>query len=436
VVRPAGAYAHPRPPLLIKGSRLHLRKTIFYSPGVRRAGVGVLRPAIRARAAMLPVIFHVDMDAFFVSVEELFNPSLRGKAVVVGGEPGQRGVVSAASYEARKFGVHSAMPLVTAKQLCPHAIFLPGRRNEYVQYSEQIHELLSHYTPVVKMVSIDEAYLDFTGSERLYGNPLQLAHRLRTRIEEKTGLSASIGISGTKLVSKVASDLAKPRGILWVFPGQEASFLAPLKIGKLPGIGKMTQRVLNDLGIVSVGDLARAGRDFLSQTLGHWGESLYHKSIGLDTAHFEFREEPKSISHECTFDQDTNDPETIQKTLSQLAQKVARRLRDHKMLAGTVALKLRDSNFQTTIRAVSLKEPTQLDCEILQRLTALLRRHWNGRAKIRLIGVALSGLVYGPCQQDLFEKARRDRMARLYQAADRIRDKFGFASVLSARTIK
>jgi DNA polymerase-4 len=395
-----------------------------------------MEAAIHRRTTMLPVIFHIDMDAFFVSVEELFDPSLRGKAVVVGGEPDQRGVVSAASYEARKFGVHSAMPLVTAKRLCPHAIFLPGRRSEYVRCSEQIHKLLRDYTPVVKMVSIDEAYLDFTGAERLHGNPLQLAHRLRICIEEETGLSASIGISRTKLVSKVASDLAKPRGILWVFPGQEASFLAPLKIGKLPGIGKVTERRLNDLGIAFVGDLARAGRNFLGETLGHWGESLYHKSIGLDTAHFEFRDEPKSISHEHTFEQDTSDPEIIQKTLSQLAQKVARRLRDHNMMAGTVALKLRDSNFQTAIRAVSLQEPTQLDCEILQRLMALLRKHWSGRAKTRLIGVALSGLVYGPCQQDLFDKERRDRMAKLYQAADRVRDKFGFASLLSARTIK
>jgi len=385
---------------------------------------------------MLPVIFHIDMDAFFVSVEELFDPSLKGKAVVVGGEPDQRGVVSAASYEARKFGVHSAMPLVTAKRLCPHAIFLPGRRSEYVRYSEQIHKLLRDYTPVVKMVSIDEAYLDFTGAERLHGDPLQLAHRLLTCIEEKTGLSASIGISRTKLVSKVASDQAKPRGILWVFPGQEASFLAPLKIGKLPGIGKTTERRLNDLGITFVGELARTGRDFLYETLGRWGESLYHKSIGLDTPHFEFRDEPKSISHEHTFDRDSSDPEIIQKTLSQLAQKVAHRLRDHKMMAGTVALKLRDSKFQTTIRTVSLKEPTQLDCEILQRLVVLLRKHWNGRAKIRLIGVALSGLAFGPCQQDLFEKERQDRMAKLYQAADRVRDKFGFASLLSARTIK
>ena len=385
---------------------------------------------------MNPVIFHVDMDAFFVSVEELFDPSLKGKAVVVGGDPDQRGVVSAASYEARKFGVHYAMPLVTAKQLCPHAIFLPGRRNEYTRCSREVHRLLCDYTPVVEMVSIDEGYLDLTGSQRLHGNPFQLAHRLRARIEKETGLGASIGISRTKMVSKVASDLAKPRCILCVLPGQEASFLAPLKIGRLPGIGKTTERRLNDLGIISVRDLAVAGQQFLTESLGHWGESLYRKSMGLDTAHFDFREEPRSISHEHTFDRDNCDPEIIQSTLAHLVQKAARRLRDHKMVARTITLKLRDLNFQTITRAISLEEPTQLDCEILQEVMTLLRRHWNGRLKIRLVGVALSGLGYGLGQEALFEKTRRDRMVQLYQAADQVRDKFGFASVLSARTIK
>jgi len=414
---------HPRPPLPEIG-------------GARGENIPELCPATPAQTAMLPVIFHVDMDAFFVSVEELFDPTLKGKAVVVGGDADQRGVVSAASYEARKFGVHSAMPLITAKRLCPHAIFLPGRRSEYVRYSGQIQQLLCDYAPIVEMVSIDEAYLDFTGSERLHGNLFQLAHRLRAHIQEKTGLSASIGISKTKLVSKVASDLAKPRGILRVLPGHEASFLAPLRIGKLPGIGKTTERRLNDLGIVSVRDLVLAGKEFLCEVLGHWGESLYRKSIGLDTAHFFFHEEPKSISHEHTFDQDTCDLEIVHSTLSHLVQKVAHRLRDHKMVAGRITLKLRDFGFQTITRTVSLEEPTQLDCDIQQRLMALLKRHWNGRRRIRLIGVALSSLGYGPLQQDLFEKARRDKMAKLYQAADQVRDKFGFASVLSARTIK
>jgi DNA polymerase-4 len=311
------------------------------------------------------IIFHVDMDAFFVSVEELFDPGLKGKAVIVGGMPGQRGVVSAASYEARRFGVHSAMPLVTAQKLCPQAIFLPGRRKTYSDYSKRIRDILETYSPVVEMVSIDEAYLDFTGFQRLYGHPQSLANRIRHRIQQETGLSASIGIATTKLVSKVASDMAKPRGILYVFAGSEASFLGPLRVGKLPGVGKVTERRLKELGILWVGQLAELGREALSEIFGCWGESLYSKSVGLDTPHFEFREEPQSISHEHTFDKDTRNPEEIQKTVSALVQKSAHRLREHKMYARTVTLKIRDRDFRTRTRAISLKEPTQLDEEIL-----------------------------------------------------------------------
>lgn len=383
-----------------------------------------------------PIIFHADMDAFFVSVEELFDPSLKGKAVVVGGAPDQRGVVSAASYEARRFGVHSAMPLVTAKRLCPHAIFLAGRREKYVEYSHLVEQIFRSYTPGVEMVSIDEAYLDFSGSGRLYGDPFQLAHRLRAEILQKTELSASIGISATKMVSKVASDLAKPRGILRVLPGHEALFLGSLKVGKLPGVGKVTEARLHGLGITTVSHLCEVGQPFLTDVFGRWGESLYRKAQGLDTAHFEFHEEPKSISHEHTFDPDTADSEEIHATLASLVARAAHRVRDHKMVAGTITLKLRDLDFRTITRAVSLKEPTKLDRDILKCVHDLLKRNWDGRLKVRLLGVALSGLSFGPLQQDLFQRESRDKMARLYEAADRIRDKFGFGSIASARTVR
>jgi len=341
------------------------------------------------------IIFHVDMDAFFVSVEELFDPGLKGKAVVVGGMPDQRGVVSAASYEARKFGVHSAMPLVTAKQLCPQAIFLPGRRQTYTDYSKKVRVILDSYSPDVQMVSIDEAYLDFTGSQRLYGHPQALANRLRQHIQHGTGLSASIGISTTKLVSKVASDLAKPRGILRVFPGCEAAFLGPLRVGTLPGVGKVTEQRLRELGILRVAQLNALGRESLLELFGGWGESLYQKSIGLDTAHFEFHEELKSISHEHTFDKDTRNPDEIQKTIATLVQKSAHRLREHRMYSRTVTLKIRDRHFKTRMRAISLEESTQLDEEILQRVLGLLQQHWDARTEIRLVGVALAGLEFG-----------------------------------------
>ncbi|MEW5977561.1 MAG: DNA polymerase IV [Acidobacteriota bacterium] len=385
---------------------------------------------------MTHLIFHVDMDAFFVSVEELFNPDLKGKAVVVGGDPDQRGVVSAASYEARKFGVHSAMPLVTAKRLCPHAIFLHGHRQRYADYSRRVNQILLEFSPIVEMASIDEAYLDLTGTERLYGNAMSLAHRLRATIQQRTGLSASIGVSSSRLVSKVASDLAKPKGILRVLPGKEAVFLSPLPVSKIPGIGKVTEKRLRELGITTVSGLASAGRRFLTEAFGQWGEALYRKSIGLETAHFEWHEEPRSISHEHTFEVDTADAEILERTLVELVQRVAHRLRDHKMFAHTVTLKLRDWRFNTITRASSLAEETQLDQEILAKARSLLHDNWDGRQRIRLVGVALTGLTFGPLQPDLFEKARRERMTRVYEAVDKVRDKFGFDSVIAARTVE
>ena len=238
------------------------------------------------------------------------------------------------------------------------------------------------------------------------------------------------------MVSKVASDLAKPKGILRVLPGHESRLLEPLKVGKLPGIGKVTERRLNDLGITTVAQLADVGQPFLAETLGAWGESLYRKSRGLNTAHFDFHEEPKSIGHEHTFDADTCDSEQIHATLAHLVEKTAHRLRDHKMLAGTITLKLRDSNFETMTRSVSLEESTQLDREILETVFRLLKKHWDGKSKVRLLGVALTGLNYGPLQEHLFQRESRDKMTRLYQAADKVRSKFGFDSVTSARTAK
>src|SRR5499427_10432657 len=208
-------------------------------------------------------VFHVDMDAFFVSVAELYDPSLKGRAVVVGGQRHERGVVSAASYEARKFGVHSAMPLRTAYQLCPHAIFVDGHPDRYRDYSQRVRQVLDRFSPLVEMASIDEAYLDMTGSERLLGPPLAAAHSLHQAIKSETDLNCSIGIGTSRLVAKITSDQAKPSGVMWVLPGQEASFLAPLDVRKVPGVGKVTERNLHALGIRKVGDLAALDTEFL-----------------------------------------------------------------------------------------------------------------------------------------------------------------------------
>ena len=250
---------------------------------------------------MLRQILHVDMDAFFVSVEELENPSLKGKAVIVGADPDGRGVVAAASYEARKFGVHSAMPIGTAKKLCPHAIFLRGQHRKYGEYSRQIHRIFEEFTPVVEMVSIDEAYLDFTGCERLHGSAFRGADRLIRTIKERTNLNCSIGLSTSHLVSKISSDQAKPHGLLYILPGCEPRFLAPLPIRRMPGIGKVTEPELRSLGIVTIGDLQQMGQEKLRARFGKFGEWLYTKSCGLDIEAYQYEEEPKSISHETTF---------------------------------------------------------------------------------------------------------------------------------------
>ena len=225
-------------------------------------------------------IFHVDMDAFFVSVEELFDPSLKGKPVVVGGQRDERGVVSAASYAARKFGVHSAMPLRTAAKLCPKAIFVNGHPERYREYSAKVHEMLGHFSPLVEMASVDEAYLDMTGTERLHGRPLQAAQRLHDSMKSNTHLNCSIGIGTSRLIAKVSSAKAKPNGVFWVLPGREAKFLAPLAVGDIPGVGKVMEEKLHAIGIQKIGDLAKLDDRDLENRFGKWGLALDGKSRG------------------------------------------------------------------------------------------------------------------------------------------------------------
>ncbi len=257
-------------------------------------------------------IFHVDMDAFFVSVEELFDPTLKGKAVVVGGQRDERGVVSAASYEARKFGVHSAMPLRTAAKLCPHAVFVDGHPERYRDYSAKVYQVLDRFSPKLEMVSIDEAYVDMTGTERLHGPPMRAAHALHVAMKAETQLNCSIGIGTSRLVAKICSDQAKPNGVLWIVPGGEAEFLAPLDVRKIPGVGKVMEKRLLEQGIEKIGDLARQEERWLEANFGALGVALAGKSRGLDAgAWFESDigedDGPRSISHEHTYSVDTND---------------------------------------------------------------------------------------------------------------------------------
>jgi DNA polymerase-4 len=371
-------------------------------------------------------ILHVDMDAFFVSVELLERPELRGKPVVVGGRPDQRGVVTAASYEARKYGVHSAMALRTAGRLCPHAVFLDGHHAKYGEWSDRVATILAKFSPIVEMVSIDEAYLDLSGTERLHGPPLAAADKLLRTITSTTELPCSAGLATTRLVAKVASDQAKPRGLLWVAPGQEARFLGPLPVRKIPGIGEVTERALRALGIETVEQLAAISQEKLEMVFGQWGDALYRRARGGDSYEFVIDAEPKSISHNHTFGEDTNDTDALHALLSHLSQKACKRLREAGLATRTLTLTIRYAGFDTHTRSKTLSEPTRLDADIFRIFQMLFAEHRDMKRKIRLLGVSLSGLTHGAEQLDLLEAERRERLEKLTRATDQLRDRFGF----------
>jgi DNA polymerase IV len=379
-------------------------------------------------------IFHVDMDAFFVSVEELFDPSLKGKPVVVGGQRDERGVVSAASYAARQFGVHSAMPLRTAAKLCPQAIFVNGHPDRYRDCSEKVFGVLNSFSPKVEMASIDEAYLDMTGTERLHGPPLRAAHALHNKVKEETQLNCSIGIGASRLIAKVGSAKAKPNGVMWVVPGQEAKFLAPLDVRDIPGVGKVMEQNLHAMGIRQVGDLGQLEEAVLEERFGKWGLALAGKARGEDAGGWFDSDvgedsDPKSISHEHTFNEDTNRSEQLEATLMRLSEMVGRRLREHQLHARTIQLKLRYKDFTTITRAHSLAAPTQLDTEIFEQIRVLFRKNWKPGAEVRLLGVHVSSFEDGTGQINLLEGDRQQRWKHALAAADKLRDKFGEASV-------
>ncbi len=371
-------------------------------------------------------ILHVDMDAFFVSVELLERPELRGKPVIVGGGPNQRGVVTAASYEARKFGVHSAMPLRTAGRLCPHAVYLDSHHAKYSEWSDRVATILAKFSPIVEMVSIDEAYLDLSGTERLHGPPLAAADKLLRTITRDTGLPCSGGLASTRLVAKVASDQAKPRGLLWVVPGSEARFLAPLSVRKIPGIGEVTERALRALRIETVEHLAAQSLEKLEKVFGQWGTALYRKARGGDSYEFVIDAEPKSISHNHTFGEDTDDTVALTAMLSHLSQKACKRLREAGLAARTLTLTIRYTGFDTYTRSKTLGEPTQLDADIFAVFQKLFHTNRNHRRKIRLLGVSLGGLTHGAKQLDLLSPERRAKLEKLTRATDHLRDRFGF----------
>ena len=374
-------------------------------------------------------ILHIDMDAFFVSVELLARPELRGLAVIVGGQRDQRGVVTSASYEARRFGVHSAMALRTAAKLCPHAVFLDGHHELYGRWSDRVAAILAKYSPTVEMASIDEAYLDLAGTERLHGPHLGAAHKLLLEITSTTALPCSGGVAATRLVAKVASEQAKPRGLVWVAPGSEATFLAPLSVRRIPGIGKVTEAALKSLGVETIAQLQQVTLQRLEEVFGKWGQALYRKARGIDSFEFFVDAEPKSVSHNQTFGHDTNDREILESTLSHLCQKAAKRLREAGLHARTVSITLRYADFTTITRSHTLSEPSDLDTIFLRTVRDLFSSAWNGTASLRLVGVEFSSFTAGSGQMDLLDPGRRDKLERLARATDSLRDRFGFSKV-------
>ena len=374
-------------------------------------------------------ILHIDMDAFFVSVELLARPELCGLAVIVGGQRDQRGVVTSASYEARRFGVHSAMALRTAAKLCPHAVFLDGHHELYGRWSDRVAAILAKYSPTVEMASIDEAYLDLAGTERLHGPHLGAAHKLLLEITSTTALPCSGGVAATRLVAKVASEQAKPRGLVWVAPGSEATFLAPLSVRRIPGIGKVTEAALKSLGVETIAQLQQVTLQRLEEVFGKWGQALYRKARGIDSFEFFVDAEPKSVSHNQTFGHDTNDREILESTLSHLCQKAAKRLREAGLHARTVSITLRYADFTTITRSHTLSEPSDLDTIFLRTVRDLFSSAWNGTANLRLVGVEFSSFTAGSGQLDLLDPGRRDKLERLARATDSLRDRFGFSKV-------
>ena len=379
-------------------------------------------------------IVHVDMDAFYASVEQRDHPELRGRPVIVGADPKGRGVVSACSYEARVFGVSSAMPISKAARLCPDGVFLPVDMDKYVGASRQIMAILGDFSPLVEPVSVDEAFVDLTGTASLFGPAPEAVREIKRRIHTETGLTASAGLAANKFIAKVASDLRKPDGLVVVEEGGEAEFLAPLPIARLWGVGKATAKDLATLGIATIGQLQRLPRATLVARLGDHGAGLHDLAFGRDTRPVEPWTAPKSMGAETTFERDTTDRARLDTTLRGQAERVARELRAEHLSAARVTLKLRFADFRTLTRSHT-SDPTQDGLELYRRVAILLARERLVQP-VRLIGVSAAALTAEQTGQlGLLEDnaVRRERLAR---AVDRITGRFGLDAIRPATLVR
>ena len=372
-------------------------------------------------------IIHVDMDAFYASVEQLDRPELQGKAVIVGGDPKARGVVSAASYEARKFGIHSAMPMAQAVRLCPQGVVLPVRMDRYAEVSHTIHTIFERYTPLVEPISLDEAFLDVTGSIDLFGSAEQIGHDIKTQIRAQTHLTASVGVAPNKFLAKLASDLNKPDGFVVITEQNKQQILDPLPVGKIWGVGEVTEKALHYRGIRTITQLRCTTAEELKGIVGNGATELLRLACGEDDSEVEPERQRKSLSSEQTFATDIRDAAILSSVLLEEVEEVAERLRRHRLKARTVTLKLRYGDFRTVTRSETLREPTNLT-KLLWEAADRVFRQWQVRSggPLRLLGFAASGLEDEHAgQQLLFPDPEQEKLKRLDSAVDKIRDRYG-----------
>lgn len=383
-------------------------------------------------------LLHADMDAFFASIEQVENPEYQGKPVIVGGQSG-RGVVSAASYEAREYGVHSAMPMWKAKDLCPHAVFLPVNMELYRSYSMQAVEVYLSYTPRVEQVSVDEAYLDITGTQKLFGPPVEVARQIKQRIHERLGVTLSIGIASNRLMAKIASDWEKPDGLTHIPEERAAEFLTDLDVSKLPGIGDATAERLRYMGVSTIGQLRKIPLTLLQKEFGKHGVSLYQAARGQgsdEVCEYGKQPERKQVSEETTLETDSRDLKRLEKILLSVATNLGRRLREKRLMGRTITLKLKYSDFKQITRSFTIEHATADQQEIYQVAAGLLRNLRLGARRVRLVGISVSNLTdgAGAAQLSLFDDTPR-QAHRLNRAWDEIVERFGDDAITQARLL-
>lgn len=372
------------------------------------------------------IIAHFDLDSFFVSVEVLNDSSLKGKPVVVGGR--ERGVVAACSYEARKFGIHSAMPMKTALRLCPQALVVSGSRGEYSKYSRWVTEIIAAKAPLFEKASIDEFYLDLTGMDR-YFDPYQWTIDLRKEIIDKTGLPISFAIASNKMVSKIATNEAKPNGYLEIPNGREKEYLAPLRVNKIPGVGEHLYQALQELNINTIGELSNLSIDFLENRFGKFGSDLWNKANGIHYGEVVPYHEAKSVSTENTFEENIKDTNRLMQELVHMIERVAYEVRQDNKMAGCIAVKVRYADFETTSRQTTIPY-TFYDDELIPQARELFQKLWRKGEPVRLLGVRLSELTNEAVQTNLFSDA--EKKTELYKAIDDVKNRFGKASITKA----